>query len=149
MLGAFASALSPADHDARMDALLWQDARTVAARHIGYTSPQKRALFEARLALHANAPDAQDRAAAVEAFGLRDPGFIADRASWYRTNGASGSARSLLARPRALAKPPPAMSRNGYETLLTNARQAECERRHMHAPIISRARSTMRSRRER
>ncbi|MFN4095209.1 MAG: lytic transglycosylase domain-containing protein, partial [Sphingomonas sp.] len=78
VLGAFAAALSPADHDARMDALLWQDSRTAAARHIGYTSPQKRALFEARLALHSNAPDAQTRAAAVEAIGARDPGFIAD-----------------------------------------------------------------------
>lgn len=136
VLSGFASALSPADHDARMDALLWQDARTAAARHIGYTSPQKRALFEARLALHSNAPDAQLRAAAVEALGARDPGFIADRASWYRTNGASGSARSLLARPRTLDSRPGNVE-EWYEVLLTNARAAESDRQYALAYAIA------------
>jgi soluble lytic murein transglycosylase len=126
LLGGFPAALTPADHDARMDALLWQDARTAAARQLGYTSPQNRALFDARLALRTNAPDASTKAAAVEALGARDPGFIADRATWYRASGASHSARSLLGRPRALATLPGNVEK-WYEVLLTNARAAESD----------------------
>lgn len=126
LMTSFAGALGPADHDARMDALLWQDARTAAARQLGYTSAQNRALFDARLALRSNAPDAAAKAGSLDAFGSRDAGFIADRASWYRNNGASGSARSLLARPRTLAAPPGNVE-EWYEVLLTNARAAESD----------------------
>ncbi len=126
VLGGFPAALAPADHDARMDALLWQDARTAAARQLGFTSPQNRALFDARLALRSNAPDASTKAASIEAFGMRDPGFIADRASWFRNNGSSHSARSLLARPRSLATRPGNVEK-WYEVLLTNARAAEAD----------------------
>lgn len=126
LMGSFAGAIQAADHDARMDALLWQDARTSAARQLGLTSPRNRALFDARLALQGNAPDASAKAAAVEAFGNRDPGFIADRARWYRNNGASGSARALLARPRSLATLPGNVEQ-WYEVLLTNARAAEAD----------------------
>ncbi|MCP3728892.1 lytic transglycosylase domain-containing protein [Sphingomonas sp. MG17] len=126
LMSSFPGAIGPADHDARMDALLWQDARAAAARQLGFTSPQNRAVFDARLALRSNWPDASVKAAAAEALGSRDPGFIADRASWYRNNGASGSARSLLARPRALASLPGNVEK-WYEVLLTNARAAEAD----------------------
>ncbi|MEG3180129.1 lytic transglycosylase domain-containing protein [Sphingomonas sp. LT1P40] len=126
VIGSFPGALSPADHDARMDALLWQDARTAAARQLGFTSPQNRTLFDARLALKGNAPDASAKAASVEAIGMRDPGFIADRAMWFRANGSSHSARSLLARPRSLATRPGNVEK-WYEVLLINARAAESD----------------------
>ena len=136
LIGAFSAALSPADHDARMDALLWQDARTAAARQLGFTSPQRRALLDARLALQSNAPDASSKAAAVEALGARDPGFIADRAMWYRANGASHSARSLLARSRTLDSRPGNVE-EWYEVLLTNARAAESDRQYALAYAIA------------
>lgn len=136
VLGSFSAAFTPADHDARMDALLWQDARTAANRQIALTSPQRRALFDARLALRSNAPDAQQRALAVEALGARDPGFLADRASWFRNNGASGSARSLLARPRSLDSRPGNVEK-WYEVLLTNARAAESDRQFALAYAIA------------
>lgn len=126
VMSRFPGAITLADHDARMDALLWQDARTTASRQLAYTSPQNRALFDARLALRSNSSDAQTKAAAVEAFGASDPGFIADRASWYRNNGASSSARSLLARPRSLTSRPGNVEK-WYEVLLTNARAAESD----------------------
>nr|WP_241527262.1 lytic transglycosylase domain-containing protein [Sphingomonas turrisvirgatae] len=122
----FAAVIGPADHDARMDALLWQDSRLTAARQLNLTSPQNRAVFDARLALRSNAVDAAAKAASVEAIGSRDAGFIADRAVWYRNNGASGSARSLLARPRTLAALPGNVEK-WYEVLLTNARAAESD----------------------
>ncbi|MFL9842146.1 lytic transglycosylase domain-containing protein [Sphingomonas sp. ST-64] len=136
LIGAFSAALSPADHDARMDALLWQDSRAAAARQLGFTSPQRRALFEARLALRSNAPDASAKAAAVEALGARDPGFIADRAMWYRANGASHSARSLLSRSRSLDSRPGNVE-EWYEVLLTNARAAESDRQYALAYAIA------------
>lgn len=136
LLTGFAAAFAPADHDARMDALLWQDARTAAARQIALTSPQRRPLFEARMALRGNAPDAQDRATAVEMLGARDPGFIADRASWLRNNGASGTARALLARPRTLDSRPGNVEK-WYEVLLTNARAAEADRQYSLAFAIA------------
>ncbi|MBX3595156.1 lytic transglycosylase domain-containing protein [Sphingomonas sp.] len=136
LLGNFAAAITPADHDARMDALLWQDQRSAAARQLGFTSPQNRALFDARLALGGNAPDAAQKAASVEAQGASDPGFIADRAMWLRNNGASGSARSLLARPRTLASRPGNVEK-WYEVLLTNARAAEADGQYSTAYAIA------------
>lgn len=136
ILSGFPGALSTADHDARMDALLWQDARAAAARQIAFTSPQNRALFDARLAMKNNWPDAATRAASVEALGTRDPGFLADRAMWLRNNGASGSARSLLARPRTLASVP-GNSEKWYEALLVNARAAESDRQYSLAYAIA------------
>ncbi|WP_343519906.1 lytic transglycosylase domain-containing protein [Sphingomonas sp.] len=136
ILSGFPGALTAADHDARMDALLWQDSRTAAARQVTFTSPQNRALFEARLAMQSNWPDAAARASAVEAVGARDPGFIADRAMWFRNNGASGSARSLLARPRSLATLPGNVE-EWYEVLLVNARAAESDGQYSVAYAIA------------
>jgi len=136
ILSGFPGALTAADHDARMDALLWQDSRTAAARQIAYTSPQNRPLFDARLAMQSNWPDAQTKAASAEAFGARDPGFIADRAMWFRNNGASGSARSLLARPRSLATLPGDVE-EWYEVLLVNARAAESDGQYSLAYSIA------------
>src|SRR5690606_7129235 len=40
---------TPADHDARMDALLWQRDGNAAARQLAWVSPAKREVFQARL----------------------------------------------------------------------------------------------------
>ncbi|MFC3580662.1 lytic transglycosylase domain-containing protein [Sphingomonas hylomeconis] len=123
LVSSFSGALTPADHDARMDELLWQGATTSAARQLAFTSPGKRALFEARLAFRTNAPDAAQRSAQTEALGASDPGYIADRATWLRNSAAAPSARAWLARPRALASRPGDVEK-WYEVLLANAREA-------------------------
>ncbi|MGB3794546.1 MAG: lytic transglycosylase domain-containing protein, partial [Sphingopyxis granuli] len=51
VLSFFPGALSLADHDARMDRLLWSNNTAAAARQLGFTSPERRAQFAARLAL--------------------------------------------------------------------------------------------------
>lgn len=119
----FPAALGPADHDARMDMLLWQGATLAAQRQLALTSAARRPLFEARLAFRTNAPDASDRAIATQAMGAADPGWLADRATWYRFNGASNSARGTLAQRSALATRP-ASPEAWFEVLLTNARAA-------------------------
>lgn len=124
----FPGALSAADHDARMDRLLWSGATSAASRQLSYVSPDKRAVFAARLALRSGAVDAALQASAVESANpslLRtDAGYITDKATWLRKAGRVGEARALLAAPRSLAKPP-TDAEEWIETLLTNARAAD------------------------
>ena len=123
ILATFPGALSPADHDARMDMLLWQGATASAQRQLMLTSPARQSVFAARLAFRTSAPDAGDRLIATQAYGATDPGWIADRAIWYRNTGASASARNSLAQRPALAVVP-GSAEQWFEVLLTNARAA-------------------------
>lgn len=125
LLARFASALAPADHDARMDKMLWQGATTAGQRQIGYVSAAMRPTFDARVAFRTNAPDASVRG---EQPGVdrADPGYIADRASWLRASGQSGAARAYLAQPRRLSRTPGDIE-EWLEVLLTNARAAQAD----------------------
>ncbi len=137
VLTGFAGALTPDDHDARMDALLWQNATGVAARQIAYTSPARRPVFEARLAFRSNAANAADLAMRTQDQYASDPGYVADRATWLRNTGASPTARSWLARPRALASRPGDVEK-WYEVLLVNARAARADGQYQLAYDIAR-----------
>ncbi len=123
----FPGTLTAADHDARMERLLWSNDTSAAARQISFTSPQKRTVFSARLAMLSNAVDAALQASAAEAANpslLRtDPGYITAKATWLRRSGREGEARALLAGPRELASAP-LDAEEWLETLLTNARLA-------------------------
>ena len=137
ILSTYLGALTPADHDRRMDALLWAGQTSAAVRQIGYVSPAARPLLAARLAFRTNAADAAQQAAANDAAGASDAGYIADKATWWRSNGASGSARAWLARART------GMTRPGnvekfYEVLLTNARAAAADGQWQTAYDIAR-----------
>ncbi|WP_374526372.1 transglycosylase SLT domain-containing protein [Sphingopyxis sp.] len=127
-LSFFPGAFTPADHDARMDRLLWTGSTIAAGRQLAYVSPEKRAMFAARLAMRSGAVDAAFQASAVESQNpsiLRtDAGYITDKATWLRKAGRVGEARSLLAAPRSLARAP-TDTEEWIETLLTNARQAD------------------------
>lgn len=126
-LGIFGGALTAADHDARMDRLLWAGATRAATRQLSYVSPARRAVFAARLAMRSKAVDAAFQANAVEAadpgITRRDAGYIADKATWLRSAGRVAEARALLSQPRTLDAPP-ADAEEWLETLLTNARGA-------------------------
>lgn len=106
LLTGFPDAILPADHDLRMDRLLWDRATTPAARQLFLTSTAKRPVFEARLAMLTKAPDAADKSALVLGAALNDPGFIADRNWWQRNTAQLLASRELLAAPRALVSPP-------------------------------------------
>jgi soluble lytic murein transglycosylase len=127
VLSLFPGALSAADHDARMDRLLWSGATSAAGRQLSYVSPERRAVFAARLAMRAGAVDAALQANAVEAAnpGLTrsDAGYITDKATWLRKANRAGEARALLAAPRSLAKAP-TDAEEWLATLLTNAKGA-------------------------
>lgn len=126
LTGAFLSALTPADHDTRMDMLLWRGAMDAARRQISFVSPARRPMFEARLAYRTRAPDADARGAAAMAVARNDAGFIADRATWLRDTGQSPASRESLANRPALAAPPGDLE-EWYEVLLTAARGAAAD----------------------
>ncbi len=123
LLGQFPGALTPVDHDARMDRLLLGGQTMAAARQLPYTSSNKRPVFDARLAMRTRAPDAAAKASIVDGIARNDPGYIVDRATWLRATGDSQGARNLLARDRQLTTRP-ADPEEWYETLLVNARGA-------------------------
>ncbi len=133
----FSSALTLADHDARMDALLWAGATASAQRQLPLTSADKRPLFEARLALRAKAPDAADKLALVEARFASDPGLVADRAVWLRASNRWSEARALLARPHGFTAPPRDTA-NWFELMLANARGAAADAQYQTAFDIAR-----------
>ena len=127
LLGSFGAALGPSDHDRRIEQLL-ADGHAASARQImPFSSAPRRAAFEARLALQANAPDAASRLALLGSTATSDPGIIIDRTNWLRKAGQVSAARALLAQPRALAHSPPAPGK-WLETLLAAARGAAADR---------------------
>ena len=137
VLSQFAGALTPADHDARMDVLLWQNMTSQAARQIAWVSASARPLFAARLALRSGAADAAQQAAMVDATGALDGGYVADKALWLKNSGQFAAARAWLARPRAGMVPPGNVERF-YETLLSIARSAAADGQYQVAYDIAR-----------
>jgi soluble lytic murein transglycosylase len=97
----FGARFTPEDHDARMDALLWQRDGVTAARQLAYTSPARRAVFAARLAILQGGDGATADPSAAS-----DPGYLYNRSRELRTEGRPFEAVNLLAtRPALTSKP--------------------------------------------
>lgn len=126
LTGAFLSALTPGDHDTRMDMLLWAGATSAAQRQIGFVSPARRPIFDARLAYRTRAVDADARGASARAIARNDAGLLADRATWLRDTGQSPASRQSLANRPVLAAAPGDLEK-WYEVLLTAARGAAAD----------------------
>ncbi|HEY6917296.1 MAG TPA: transglycosylase SLT domain-containing protein [Allosphingosinicella sp.] len=136
LLGAFATALTPDVHDARMEALLATGDLTSALRTLPYTSTAKRPLYDARIALQTKAPDAATRLASIGTLGAGDPGLLMDRVNWLRNTGQSLAARTLLAQPHGLVRQP-VNAEKWFETLLTMAKGAAADGQWMSAYQIA------------
>ncbi|WP_407033617.1 lytic transglycosylase domain-containing protein [Facivitalis istanbulensis] len=137
VLSTFGSALSPADHDARMDTLLWSGQTSAAARQLGYTSTARRPVFAARLAFRTKSADASSLSASTAELYANDAGYVADRAMWMRDTGDSLGARAWLARSRSLTYRPGNVEKF-YEALLVNARAAAADNQLQTAYDIAR-----------
>lgn len=96
MLGLFGARFTPADHDVRMDALLWQGQEEAAARQIVNVSPVARDLAMARLSLIQGEEPAR-AGLSVPANATTDPGYVYNLVRHYRTSGESARAVNLLA----------------------------------------------------
>lgn len=127
LLTRFPGLLSQADHDARMDRLLWANATTAAARQMALISPARSAEFSARLALRTRATAAALRASEAEgsdpSLTSTSAGYIYDKAGWLIASGRTSEARALLAAPRVL-NAPPADPEKWLELLVAQARAA-------------------------
>jgi len=95
--GAF---LSQADHDERMDALLWAGDAAQAQRQLLRVSSARRADFAARLAM-LNGQDPSAMGLVPTADAMRDLGYVFNRARFLQRMG--GSAAMLSTRPPAAA----------------------------------------------
>jgi len=93
------SVLTPEDHDARMDALLWQRNADQAARQLPYVSQAKAATYAARLSI------LQGGDGATGGSGLSDPGYLYNRSRELRLEGRQSEAVVLLATRPPLSAP--------------------------------------------
>ncbi len=109
VLARFGSILTPADHAARVDELIWAGQTAAASRMAPWLAPDARLLAEARLALRGDGFDASQKLALVPPALQSDPGLLADRAEWLRRSGDYNGARAVLAgatiAPGAVADP--------------------------------------------
>ncbi len=100
LLANHAGSFSLADHDARMDALLWAGATTQAQAQLGRTTAAARELFTARLALIQGQDPASVGLSLTPAV-LRDPGYVFNRVRQLKRSGNTAAAVNMLAtRPR-------------------------------------------------
>ncbi len=105
LLALFGRNFTPADHDARMNALLWAGAATQAEQQIANVSPGARNLFMERLAMvQGSAPGSVGLPMTGDA--MRDAGYVYNRVRYHRRTGNIPAAVDLLAnRPPLLAPP--------------------------------------------
>jgi soluble lytic murein transglycosylase len=101
LLASYGTSFTAADHDARMDALLWQRDRAGGERQLAWTSPEGRPVFAARLSiLHGNDGSIGDGRA------LSDPGYLYNRSRELRQKNRQQEAVSLLSQRPSLSRLP-------------------------------------------
>lgn len=122
LLARLAQSLTSADHDARMDALLWAGATAQAERQLNSVSPTARPLLAARLSMAKGIdPMASGQTSGAES---RDAGYVYNRSKFLRGAGNTDNAAWLLAnRPKLDA--PPRDVRKWLAELLAVARKAD------------------------
>lgn len=104
LLGLYGTRLASADHQDRMDMLLWQGDLVAARRQSSFISPAASPLLAARLAML----EGRDPAASgmvVPASALSDPGYVYNLARYYRTSNRLGEATQLLINRQPFARP--------------------------------------------
>jgi soluble lytic murein transglycosylase len=119
----YAGQITPADHDQRMDALLWAGQSAQAQRQGTYVSPEKRTDYYSRLGMiNGAAPGTLGLPTSGES--LRDIGYIYNRATQMRRSGDNSGAAQLLA-TRPSATRPARDATKWVGLLLTVARGAD------------------------
>ena len=109
-----------ADHDARMDALLWNRDSTAATRQFSYVSAASRPAFMARMS-SAQGSDPVALGIAIPANARSDPGYLFNRSRQLRRSGRTSEAADLIYN-RAPLTALPNNQTDWIEELLVNAR---------------------------
>jgi soluble lytic murein transglycosylase len=133
----YGASFTTADHDLRVDSLLFAKKPDDAARFYAMTSPQRRAAFAARIALQRKAADAESLYQAVIGQVTSDPGLMMDRARYLRASGSEQAARDLVGRQHAFVYPAADPGRF-FDLLLTLANDAAQDRQWTTAFNITR-----------
>lgn len=103
--GLYGAALTAADHEERMRALLWQGEAEAAARLLNAGLVSGREKHMAQLAvLQGNQPTAIGLSVPAELYA--DPAFVFNLARLYRQSGEAARGQQLLATRAAFARPP-------------------------------------------
>jgi soluble lytic murein transglycosylase len=122
LLSLYGARFTPADHDARMNALLWAGATDQAARQMTYVSAAARAGFMARLAMSQGSSPGQ-LGLPMPGNALRDAGYVYASVRQAKRAGNLAGAIELLA-TRPPAQVPPLDPEKWIAELLADARSA-------------------------
>lgn len=137
LFGRFASQLTSADHDRRVDALLFAKKIDDAQRMLAWSSAARRPAFNARIALYRRAPDGEAQYRAVAAQVATDAGLLMDRLRYLRDAGDEAGARWLAARPHQFTHKP-ADAERWYDMLVVLSKSASAARDFQSAYDIAR-----------
>jgi soluble lytic murein transglycosylase len=94
----YANSFTRADHDRRIDSLLFDKQPDDASRFLALASPQRQPVFAARIALLQSAPDAESRYQSVSGLVTTDAGLMMARARYLRAHNYDRAAQDLAAR---------------------------------------------------
>jgi len=94
----YGGSFTRADHDRRIDSLLFDKRPDTASRFLGSASPERQAAFAARIAMQQGSSDAESRYQAVIGSVTSDAGLMMDRARYLRDHNYSNAAQDLAAR---------------------------------------------------
>jgi len=133
----YGTSFTRADHDRRIDSLLFAKKEGDAARYLALATPERQAAFAARVAMQSGDSDADSRYRAVMGGVTRDAGLMMDRARYLRAHDFPGSAEQLAAREHHFAYKP-ADPERFYEMLLILAGDAADQRQWQTAYNIAR-----------
>ncbi len=92
----FKSALTAADHWARLDRILYEEQTTAAGRLLPLVDPGRAQVARARIALIGGARNTEAAIAAVPASLQNDPGLLYERIRWRRARDNEAGARALV-----------------------------------------------------
>jgi soluble lytic murein transglycosylase len=105
-LARHSASLRPEDYSQRMDRLLWDGQSEAAHRMLGLVPSDYRPVAEARLALVAQAANAEALVGRVPARLRSDPGLVFEQLRWRRKKDMTDAAvQILLAQPNDLVRP--------------------------------------------
>jgi soluble lytic murein transglycosylase len=123
----YGGSFTRADHDKRIDSLLFDKKPDDASRFVSLASPERQAAFGARIAMQQDSSDAESRYGAVIGSVTSDAGLMMDRARYLRAHNFGNAAQDLGARADHFIYKP-AEHERFYEMLLLLAQDAANDR---------------------
>ena len=123
----YGASFTRADHDRRINSLLFDKKPDEASRFLPYASPERQAAFGARIAMQQDSSDAETQYHAVMSSVTTDAGLMMDRARYLRDHHSADAAEDLGARSHHFTYKPADLERF-YDMLLLLAGDAASDR---------------------